>query len=123
MKHLGQLHTQYMNRTYGRTGTLWEGRFRSSLVQSEEYLLTCYRYIECNPVRAGLVDHPGTYDWSSYRANALGCVDPVVTPHSEYERLGTNPEERQQAYEGLFSEVLGDATIRQIREASSGNSR
>jgi putative transposase len=121
MKHLGQLHTQYMNRTYGRTGTLWEGRFRSSLVQSAEYLLTCYRYIECNPVRAGLVDHPAKHDWSSYRSNALGCVDPLVTPHSEYECLGTNPKDRQRAYESLFSEVLGDATIREIREASSGN--
>ena len=72
MKHMGQLRSQYFNKRYGRTGSLWEGRFRSCLVQSEGYVLACYRYIELNPVRASLVIHPGDYPWSSHRNNALG---------------------------------------------------
>src|SRR5438132_1460907 len=78
MKHVSQLHSQYMNRKYGRTGGLWEGRFRSSVVQSESYLLACYRYIELNPVRAALVSHPADYDWSSYRVNAQGLPSRIV---------------------------------------------
>src|SRR5437879_9437410 len=72
MKHMGQLHSQYFNKRYGRTGSLWEGRFRSCLVQSEGYVLARYRYIKLNPVRASMVIHPGDYPWSSYRNNALG---------------------------------------------------
>lgn len=85
---------QYMNRKYGRTGSLWEGRFRSSLVQAEDYLLACYRYIEMNPVRASLVRHPRDYLWSSYGANAEGRSNALVTPHPEYLRLGNTPGER-----------------------------
>jgi len=70
MKHLGQRYVQYINRTYRRSGTLWEGRFKSCLAQDETYVLTCHRYIELNPVRANMVDHPRDYPWSSYRANA-----------------------------------------------------
>ena len=79
MKGIGQRYVQYVNRTYGRSGTLWEGRFRSCLVQSESYVLACYRYIEMNPVRAKMVTHPAEYRWSSYRANAqseLSCLLP-----------------------------------------------
>jgi len=72
MKHLGQRYVQYINRTYQRSGTLWEGRFRSCLTQSEEYVLACYRYIELNPVRAGMVMRPQDYRWTSYHANGLG---------------------------------------------------
>ena len=68
MKHLGQRYVQYVNRTYRRSGTLWEGRFRSCLTQSEDYVLACYRYIELNPVRAGMVLKPQDYRWSSYHA-------------------------------------------------------
>ena len=82
MKHLGQRYVQYVNRVYKRSGTLWEGRFRSSIVQAETYLLRCLRYIELNPVRAGMVDSPGAYRWSSFRANALGERNPLLTPHS-----------------------------------------
>ena len=88
MKHMGQLHTQYVNRQYGRSGTLWEGRFKSCIVQTEEYLLSCYRYIELNPVRAGICAHPSDYPWSSYRTNAEGAVDARITPHEEFLRLG-----------------------------------
>ncbi len=76
MKALGQRYVQYVNCTYRRSGTLWEGRFRSCLTQDEIYLLSCMRYIELNPVRAGMVAHPGEYRWSSYRANAQGEAAP-----------------------------------------------
>ncbi len=77
-----------MNRTHGRSGTLWEGRFRSGLVQTEGYLLRCYRYIEMNPVRAGMAAHPAGYRWSSFRANTRGMPDSLLTPHPQYLALG-----------------------------------
>jgi putative transposase len=121
MKDLGQLHTQYINRTYGRSGSLWEGRFRSCLVQSDEYLLACYRYIEMNPVRAGLAHHPAAYAWSSYHANAEGLHSTFVTPHDEYLRLGVRDEERRCAYRGLFDTELDTARLSEIRAATNGN--
>ena len=78
MKHLGQRYVQYINRAYRRTGTLWEGRFRSCLAQNEGYVLACYRYIELNPVRANIVEHPADYPWSSFRANAQGAKDVLI---------------------------------------------
>ena len=121
MKGIGQLHTQYVNRNYERTGTLWEGRFRSSLVQSEDYLLACYRYIESNPVRAGICSYPGDYPWSSYKANAEGPCDALLTRHDEYLRLGVTDEERRVAYRALFGKALESSRIREIREAIGGN--
>ena len=106
MKHLGQLHTQYMNRTYDRSGSLWEGRFRSCLVQSESYVLACYRYIELNPVRAGLVASPRDYRWSSHLANIEQVGDSPLTPHTEYLNLGENFGERRQVYQELFGSAL-----------------
>jgi len=120
MKGIGQSYAQYANRAYGRTGSRWDGRFRSCLVDSETYLLTCYRYIECNPVRAGLVRDPGEYAWSSHRANALGVPDPVVTPHSCVEELGRAPAERQAAYRKLFCDELAPAVIAEIRSSTNG---
>jgi putative transposase len=117
MKHVGQLHSQYMNRKYCRTGALWEGRFRSSLVQSESYLLACYRYIELNPMRAELVSNPADYEWSSYRINAKGMRSEIITPHAEYLRLGQTDAERRTAYEELVAEGLPDADLAQIRFA------
>jgi len=103
MKGLGQRYVQHVNRTYRRTGTLFEGRFRSSLVEADTYLLACQRYIELNPVRAGMVQAPGDYDWSSYRANAFGAPDPVVTVHPTFSALGDSDTQRQSAYRALFS--------------------
>jgi len=120
MKHLGQRYVQYVNRSYARTGTLWEGRFRSCLAQSEQYVLTCYRYIELNPVRAGMVPHPHDYRWSSYRANAEGHLDAVITPHPEYLRLGQGSV-RLEVYRGLFSAHLDPAYVDEIRRATNGN--
>jgi len=102
MQSIGRRYVQYINRSYRRSGSLWEGRFKSSLVQAEEYLLTCMRYIELNPVRAGLVAAPGEYRWSSFRSNALGHEDALVTPHSCYYALGRSPALRQAAYRALF---------------------
>lgn len=121
MKHLGQRYVQYINRTYGRSGTLWEGRFRSCLVQNEHYLLSCYRYIELNPVRANLVKHPGSYLWSSYLANAGIRVDPLVKPHELYLGLGRTKAERVRAYLTLFEHELDVDLISAIRDASNGN--
>ncbi len=88
MKRLGQRYVQYVNRTYKRSGTLWEGRFRSSVIQQEKYLFICQRYIEMNPVRANMVSHPENYNWSSYKSNAHGNGSKIITPHPLYKRLG-----------------------------------
>jgi putative transposase len=121
MKGIAQLHTQYMNRTYERTGSLWEGRFRSCLVQTEAYVLACYRYIELNPVRAGLCGNPRDYEWSSHRANADGSFGPLITPHREYQRLAIDAANRGVAYKELFASPLSAAKLDEIRTATNGN--
>lgn len=121
MRRLGQHYVQYFNRRHGRTGTLWEGRFRSCLVECERYLLICQRYIELNPVRANMASDPEQYPWSSYRANASGVDDPVVTPHLVYVGLGTHDSDRRAAYRHLFRETLSEQLLGQIRRASNSN--
>ncbi|MEE9303344.1 MAG: transposase [Thiotrichaceae bacterium] len=121
MKHLGQRYVQYINRTYRRTGTLWEGRFRSCLAQSDTYVLRCYQYIELNPVRAGMVSNPADYRWSSYRANSGGSVDLLLTPQLEYLRLGDTAAVRQSFYRHLFDAHLDPSDVRDIRQATNGN--
>src|SRR3989344_1335786 len=121
MMHLGQCYVQYINRTYRRSGTLWEGRFRSCLTQSEDYVLACYRYIELNPVRANMVHHPREYPWSSYRANGEGLVDPLITPHEQYLRLALNDVERHHHYRVLFKAHIDPERIDEIRNATNGN--
>lgn len=121
MKRLAQLHTQYVNRTYQRSGTLWEGRFSSSLVQSENYLLNCYRYVELNPVEAGLCQHPGEYEWSSCRANADGAFDTAIKPHEEYVRLGVTADSRRAAYRELLAVPLPHEKCEEIEKATNGN--
>jgi putative transposase len=121
MKFLGQRYVRYANRTYRRSGSLWEGRFRSSLVQTEHYLLGCYRYIEMNPVRANMVRHPIEYAWSSYAANAEGKALTGLTPHGEYLALGSNDETRRAAYRGLFESELDRELLREIRVSTHGS--
>lgn len=115
MKQFGQRYAQYFNRMHNRTGPLWEGRFRSCMVDTEGYLLTCHRYIECNPVRAGMVADPGDYPWSSYRCNALGVFDPLVTPHPLVDSLGPDACSRRGAYRDLFAEPLSGPMLDEIR--------
>ena len=121
MKRLGQRYVQYVNRTYRRTGTLWEGRFRSCIVETASYFLTCQRYIELNPVRAGMAAEPGGYPWSSYRANAHGEWSPVLTPHCVYLALGRSLDSRLAAYRRLFDGEVTTGDLKAIRTATNGN--
>ena len=121
MKAVGQRYVQYVNRSYRRSGTLWEGRFRSCPTQEETYLLACQRYIELNPVRADMVAHPAEYSWSSYRPNAQGEEDALVRPHSLYEALGRDAASRQAAYRELFRYDLEPGLVDEIRRATNGN--
>ena len=108
-----------MNRIYKRSGTLWEGRFKASLVNAEEYLLLCYRYIEFNPVRAGMVPDPGAYPWSSYRSHGLGERDELIRDHELYLALGANTDDRRRAYRDLFRSQMDEAALTEIRKAAS----
>ncbi len=121
MKRLGQHYVQYINRAYGRSGNLWEGRFRSCLIQEEGYMLGCHRYIERNPVRAHMVDHPAEYRWSSYRANAQGEVSTLLTPHPLYTALSSHDKGRQAAYRDLFCTQLDPGLVDEIHAATNGN--
>jgi putative transposase len=116
MQHLGRRFVRYVNHVYRRSGTLWEGRFKASLVDTETYFLRCCRYIECNPVRARMVVHPVDYQWSSYRFHALGAPDKLLATHEEYERLGNTAEQRQQAYRELFRSELDPSELTEIRD-------
>jgi putative transposase len=116
---IGRYYVQYFNHQYQRTGTLWEGRYKASLVDSERYLLTCQRYIEMNPVRANMVEHPAEYPWSSYQTNAVGKPSKLITPHELYLQLGAAAGERQSAYRALFSHGLSGKIIEEIRDAAN----
>ena len=102
MQYIGRHYVPFINHKYGTSGTIWQGRFKASLVDNEPYLLTCMRYIELNPVRANMTRPPAEYSWSSYGANAQGELDPRITPHPLYKRLGKIHHERLNAYQGLF---------------------
>ena len=121
MKALGQRYVQYINKTYKRTGTLWEGRYKSCPTQAETYLLACQRYIELNPVRANMVNHPAEYKWSSYAANAQGADSEIIKIHSLYEALGMDAASRQAAYRELFRYQLDNGLVDEIRKATNGN--
>jgi len=119
MQSIGRFYVQYINRCHNRTGSLWEGRYKASLIDSEAYLLTCMRYIELNPVRAEIVTHPGDYRWSSYDYNALGKENSLVTPHLIYRQLAQTTEDKLNAYEALFEEELDESTLSQIRDITN----
>jgi putative transposase len=118
---LGRRYVQYINTTYRRTGTLWDSRYKSSLIQAGTYLLTCQRYIELNPVRAAMVEDPAHYRWTSYRHNALGQANPYLAPHSVYLALGKDGKDRQAVYRALFRAQLDKAAIDDIRLALNQN--
>jgi putative transposase len=117
MRVVGSSYAQCINKKYERTGTLWEGRHRSSLIQSTRHLLNCYRYIELNPVRANMVKHPADYPWSSYAFNALG--EPSwLTEHDEYTALDSSKPGRLAAYRQLFNTPLNDQEIELFRTSA-----
>lgn len=121
MQRLNRNYVCYFNQTYQRSGTLWEGRFKSCVVEAADYLLQCYRYIELNPVRAGMVTDPADYPWSSYRSNALGLQSGMLTPHPEYLALANDQEKRLQAYRELFNECVPSQQLQDIRDATKRN--
>jgi len=115
MQYVGRRYVPYINQTYGRSGTLWEGRYKSSLIDAGNYFLACSRYIEMNPVRADMVVHPRDYGWSSYACNAEGKVDKLVQPHALYTALGNSDAFRKKAYQGLFQAHVDDKELTDIR--------
>jgi putative transposase len=119
MQSLGRRYVRYVNTTHKRTGTLWEGRYRAAPIDSEAHLLACCRYIELNPVRAHMVRHLRDHRWSSYRANAMGEADALVTPHPLYRTLGRSAAERQESYRALFRERLPEVFIEDLRVATN----
>lgn len=123
MKQLNQCYVQRLNKAMGRSGTLWQGRFHSSIVATERYVLTCYRYIELNPVRAGLVGQARDYQWSSHRANAEGERDPIVAAHPTYLALGDTSPGRASAYRALFDLPPPEKDAEAIRKATRGGYR
>jgi putative transposase len=118
MQGLGRWYVRYFNERHGRTGTLWEGRYRSTLIDSERYFLACARYIELNPVRAGIVADPAEFEWSSFRGNAFGEGGHLLTPHQTYRALGASTAERQAAYRALFDVPLGANVVEGLRSAA-----
>lgn len=118
VQSIGRNYVQYYNECYGSTGTLWESRYRATVIDAKEYLLTCSRYIELNPVRNKLVDKVQDYRWSSYAHNALGKVDEMLTEAREYKRLGDNRKERARAYRALFRQKISTELAQQITEAT-----
>jgi REP-associated tyrosine transposase len=119
MQYLGRFYVRYFNLSYQRTGTLWEGRYHSCLIQSEAYLLNCQRYIELNPVRAGMVQDPADYKWSSYCANGMGIESKLITYHPLYLGLGNSKLERVKNYRLLFESELDKNLVSDIRYATN----
>jgi len=117
MKRVAGRQTRYVNKLEKRTGSLWEGRFKSSIISTEEYLPACCRYIELNPLRAGMVTDPAQYQWSSYAAKVLGKKDLVVDLHPSYLSLGKSEKERQRAYAEYVLGTVPEYEIKLIREA------
>jgi putative transposase len=117
MQYVGRRYVPYINHTYGRSGTLWEGRYKASLVQDDGYFLACMRYIELNPVRANIAKTAAAYRWSSYAANASGRRNAIITPHAAYLALGKDDAKRRAAYKSLFRSRLDSAMLEGIRSA------
>ena len=117
MQMLGRYYVRYFNDKYQRTGTLLEDRYKSSLIDSEQYLFTCMRYIELNPVRANMVQHPSHYCWSSFHRNALGKSDTLIEPHEKYYALGESLALCQKNYFEFFKYPLQQEAIDRLRSA------
>jgi putative transposase len=115
MQYVGRYYVPYINHKYARSGTLWEGRYKSSLIDADSYLFACSRYIEMNPVRAGMVKQPSAYPWSSYACNAEGQADVLVEPHELYMALGETDKARRDVYQGLFQAHIDEQNLADIR--------
>ncbi len=115
IQYPGRLYVRYFNYAYTRSGTLFEGRFKSCVVQEDRYLLICLRYIELNPVRAGMVVDPGDHHWSSYQAHAFGARPRLWSPHRLYEQLAHDREGRQKIWRCINSEALESDVLAKIR--------
>ena len=120
MRNLGQRYVQYFNRRYERSGTLWEGRFKSCLVDTAQYVIACYRYVERNPIRAGMVASASAYPWSSYNGNAGRLVNQLLAPHPEYVALALEEAARHRAYEELLTANDDPTFLAAIRDATNG---
>jgi putative transposase len=120
MQSLGRRYVRHVNARYRRTGTLWEGRYRAAPIDAEDYFLACCRYIEQNPVRAGMAAHARDYPWSSYGAHAHGAANALLSPHPEFKRLGRSAGERQEEYRALFRRKLEEDFVEAIRRATNG---
>lgn len=121
MQHVGRQYVQYVNKTYRRSGTLWEGWHKGSLVDAENYLLSCYRYIELNPITACMVERPEEYPWSSYRFNALAEPDSLISPHPLFESLAKDELDRGSVYQDLFRYHLPEKTRNYIASSVSAS--
>ena len=121
MQSVGRRYVRYINNVYRRSGALWEGRYKASLVGSDNYVLACYRYIEQNPVRAGMVDHPVEYGWSGHRHNAGFNFDPLIVAHSAYENLAPETTLRQEYYQSIFNKDIPESDITCIRRSINKN--
>ena len=122
LQSVGRRYVQYFNYTYKRTGTLWEGRYRATVVDSERYLLKLMHYIEMNPVRAGMVSHPRAYTWSSFRRYADGDTGPNsawLEAHQQYLALAATDAERHLAYRQLFKAITAEDELNEIRDATN----
>lgn len=119
MQGLGRTYVQYFNRRYRRTGTLWEGRYRATAIEAEAYLIQLMRYIELNPVRAGMVATAGDYAWSSFRANAQGAEDRMVSPHSVYQGISHDDQQRRDSYARLFDAAHSGNDLAAIRYSAN----
>jgi len=117
MQYVGRRYVPYINHTYGTSGSIWEGRYKASLIHDEEYLLACMRYIELNPVRASMVKTPGQYRWGSYRANGQGKENKLLTAHPLYLSLGKTIDSRLNAYKALFKAQVAERKLSDIRAA------
>lgn len=118
MQMLGRTYVRYFNEKYSRSGTLWEGRYKAAIVDDEHYLLLCMRYIELNPVRAGMVGHPSAHAWSSFACNGLGLADSLVTHHWLYLALGSDTTSRRRAYCETLGMTIPEAELDHIRDAT-----
>ncbi len=120
LQSLGRRYVRHVNAAERRTGTLWEGRYRAAAIEGEAHFLACMRYIELNPVRAGMVARPGDYRWSSHAANAEGAADPLLTEHALYRALGATPAGRRRDYRALFRAALDPEFVVALRRATNG---